>query len=321
MTTIRSKIIVNVIIILVAVLAVVSINYVNLYKLKKLQDECTSNYQDAVLAENASNIGVRMSSIIGSAEINREMDQSAKEWATAKEKEGKLLDELGKKVKNQEKELFSASKKAYDTEIALYEGQMLPLLTSTSELTDDMRRLDGEMDKLNDVIRENLEKVSESMMKDAKKSDGVFVATISKAIIESIIIGLVAILLQAGLATWLMRTIMKPVDALRVMLMDMSQGEGDLTKRLDDTAKDEFADVSRYFNLFIDKLRNMIRQIANTSEQVSSAASQLNATAGQIATGSEEVAAQAGTVATAGEEMAATSGDIAQNCQMVAEGA
>jgi methyl-accepting chemotaxis protein len=103
--------------------------------------------------------------------------------------------------------------------------------------------------------------------------------------------------------------------------MDISQGEGDLTKRLDDTTKDELADVSKYFNLFIEKLRTMISQIANTSSQVSSAATQLNATADQIATGAEEVAAQAGTVATAGEEMAATSGDIAQNCQMVAEGA
>jgi len=77
----------------------------------------------------------------------------------------------------------------------------------------------------------------------------------------------------------------------------------------------------RYFNLFIEKLRTMVIQIANTSGQVASAASQLNASSEQIATGSEEVAAQAATVATAGEEMSATSADIAQNCQMAAEGA
>jgi methyl-accepting chemotaxis protein len=114
---------------------------------------------------------------------------------------------------------------------------------------------------------------------------------------------------------------MKPVDALRLMLMNISQGEGDLTKRLDDTTKDELADICKYFNLFIEKLRNMIANISQTSAQVSAASIHLHSTAERIATGAEEVAAQAGTVATAGEEMSATSGDIAQNCQLAAEGA
>jgi len=104
------------------------------------------------------------------------------------------------------------------------------------------------------------------------------------------------------------------------MLQDIAQGEGDLTKRLDDSTQDELADVSRFFNLFIDKLHHMIGQIASTTEQVASASVQLNATADQMATGAEEVSAQAATVATAGEEMSATSGDIAQNCQLAAEG-
>jgi len=38
---------------------------------------------------------------------------------------------------------------------------------------------------------------------------------------EAVVIGIFGILLQAGLAGWLLRTIMKPVDALRLMLMDM----------------------------------------------------------------------------------------------------
>ena len=64
-----------------------------------------------------------------------------------------------------------------------------------------------------------------------KMSDEEFDAMIKKITMEGLIICLTGILLQAGLATWLLRTIMKPVDALRLMLMDISQGEGDLTKR------------------------------------------------------------------------------------------
>ncbi len=322
MATIRSKIIVNVIIILLAIVAIVSLNYVNLHKLKRLQDEAGNNYTDAVLAENAANIGPRLSSIIGNAEVNRELDQTAKELTNAKEKEGKLLDEVGKRVQTkEEKEWFAAAKKAYEEEIALFEGKLLPLFKTTNGITDEIKQLDKELDKSSNVISENMEKLSDSMKKDAKKSDDEFDSTISKTITEGVIIGLLAILLQAGLATWLMRTIMKPVNALRTMLMDISQGEGDLTRRLDDTTKDELAEISKYFNLFIEKLHGIISKISSTSTQVAAASSQLQATAEHIATGAEEVAAQAGTVATAGEEMSATSGDIAQNCQMAAEGA
>ncbi|MFA7405014.1 MAG: methyl-accepting chemotaxis protein, partial [Pelobacteraceae bacterium] len=101
----------------------------------------------------------------------------------------------------------------------------------------------------------------------------------------------------------------------------MAQGEGDLTRRLDASAGDELADISHMLNLFIEKLHTIIADVASTTSQVASAATQLQATAVQIAAGAEEVAAQSGTIATAGEEMSATSGDIARNCQYAAEGA
>jgi methyl-accepting chemotaxis protein len=130
-----------------------------------------------------------------------------------------------------------------------------------------------------------MDKVVASLEKEMKTSDEEFDSDIQRMIAQSLIIGLAGILLQAGLAGWLMTTIMRPVNALRTMLMDISQGEGDLTKRLDDTTKDELADVSRYFNLFIEKLRGIISQVAQTAVQVASASNQLHSTAEQIATG------------------------------------
>ncbi len=321
MATIKSKIIVNVVIVLLTVTAIVAMNYFNLHKLKKLQDNVAEQYKEAVLAEDAANIGPRLATVIASAEINRDLDQSAKEWAVAKEKEGKILDELGKKLDTaEEKDFFSAGRKAFDAEIALFEGKMVPLLQNSKEMTEEIRKLDGESDHLSEAIRENLEKIATGKDQVAKQSDDQFDADIIKTITESLIIGLVGILFQAGLAGWLLTTIMRPLNSLKVMLLDISQGEGDLTKRLDDSTKDELAEISRYFNQFIEKLKGIIGQIAQATVEMASASVQLHATAEQMATGVEEVAAQAGTVATAGEEMSATSGDIAQNCQFAAEG-
>ncbi len=147
----------------------------------------------------------------------------------------------------------------------------------------------------------------------------------SQALVKSaytwlIIACVFAILMAIACAVLITRSITVPLDRMRSMFQDIAQGEGDLTKRLDVSSKDELGETCRWFNVFVDKLHGIIGQVAGNAVQVASAANQLMATAEQIATGAEEVAAQASTVATAGEEMSATSGDIAQNCQMAAEG-
>jgi len=322
MATIKSKIIVNVIIILITILGIVGTNYFNLKEMQSMQDIGAKRAQDAVDAKEASMSGMTLYQIIADAVINRELDKTAKDWAAKKEEALKNIDLTIKAADTpEERKLAEEVKVAAQEIVSLFEGKMLPLLKSTEGLSPEIRDLDGKIDEQVAKIESGMDKVVASLAKEMKDSDEEFDSDVKNAILQALIIGFIGLLLQAGLAGWLLRTIMKPVDALRLMLMDISQGEGDLTKRLDDTTKDELAEVSRFFNIFIDKLRTMIGNIAQTSSQVASASTQLQATADHIATGSEEVAAQAGTVATAGEEMSATSGDIAQNCLMAAEGA
>lgn len=137
---------------------------------------------------------------------------------------------------------------------------------------------------------------------------------------SSVIIALIVLVLGVLLSFYITGTITRPLNAMKRMIEDIAQGEGDLTKRLDASSRDELGDVSRCFNTFVDKLQGIINRIAQTTEQVAAASVQLRQTSGRMATGAEMVTAQAATVATAGEEMSATSGDIAQNCQMAAEG-
>ena len=321
MATIRSKIIINVIILLLTIIGIVGFNYFDLSTLRHLQDEGAQRARDAVQAKEASMGGVLLYQIIADAVINRDLAETNKDWA---EKKAVVLKEIDAVIKAadtpEEKKLGEEVKTAANELIGLFETKMLPLLKSAEGITAEVKELDGKIDDQAAKIEAGMDKIVAAMEKEMKAADEEFDSTIRKTIIKSLVIGIIGILLQAGLASWLMTTIMRPVNSLRDMLQDIAQGEGDLTKRLDDSTKDELAEISRYFNLFIEKLRGMITQIASTTEQVASASVQLNATAVQMANGAEEVSAQAATVATAGEEMSATSGDIAQNCQLAAEG-
>ncbi|MDR1985346.1 MAG: methyl-accepting chemotaxis protein, partial [Treponema sp.] len=74
----------------------------------------------------------------------------------------------------------------------------------------------------------------------------------------SIVIALLCILGGAGITFVLAGTIAKPILQVSSMLKDISQGEGDLTKRISINTKDEIEDLARYFNLTIEKIRSLI---------------------------------------------------------------
>ncbi len=139
---------------------------------------------------------------------------------------------------------------------------------------------------------------------------------------ETVILAVIicAAILQALLITLITRQLLSEVKKVVVGLQGIAQGEGDLTKRLDDSSKDEIGELCLWFNTFIEKLHGIISQVAHNSVNVAASANELYSNAEQMATGIEVVAGQTLTVATAGEEMTATSSDIARNCVMAAEG-
>ncbi|GHU64362.1 methyl-accepting chemotaxis protein [Spirochaetia bacterium] len=53
----------------------------------------------------------------------------------------------------------------------------------------------------------------------------------------------------------------KPVVSVALTLKDISEGEGDLTKTIPVNGNDEIADLSRYFNLTLEKIKNLIISI------------------------------------------------------------
>jgi len=167
------------------------------------------------------------------------------------------------------------------------------------------------------MVNEFSVQMDKRMQEMVKEAEG----TAKKVQLTVLLLAAIASLFAVIAAILIIRSITKPLALFLERTTDIAQGEGDLTKRLEVNGSDEIAQISRMFNLFIEKLHGIISQISSTSTQVAASSSQLNSTAERIATGAEEVAAQASTVATAGEEMSATSGDIAQNCQMAAEGA
>ena len=132
MATIKSKIIVNVVILLLTIIGIVGMEYATITTLGKIQDDGATAASDSREAENASSIGSRLYMVIADAVINRELDKIAKEWVTEKEKEYKLMEQAIKMAHTKdEKEWTAAAKKAIDDLAVLFETRMMPALKTT----------------------------------------------------------------------------------------------------------------------------------------------------------------------------------------------
>jgi|WetSurMetagenome_2_1015567.scaffolds.fasta_scaffold33052_1 methyl-accepting chemotaxis protein len=106
------------------------------------------------------------------------------------------------------------------------------------------------------------------------------------------------------------RSIIKPLKDTVLMIKDIAEGEGDLTRRLDVKSNDEIRELANWFNLFLDKLQNIIKQIAENSNIMDSASSDLLKIAGKMSSSSAQTFSLANTVALSTEDMSSNLNEV-----------
>lgn len=71
------------------------------------------------------------------------------------------------------------------------------------------------------------------------------------------------------------RAIIQPLRSATLVMQDIAEGEGDLTKRLDVASQDETGQLATNFNLFLDKLQMIISDVTQATEQLAASSEQL----------------------------------------------
>jgi methyl-accepting chemotaxis protein len=104
----------------------------------------------------------------------------------------------------------------------------------------------------------------------------------------------------------LVRTISQSLSRLTQMIHNIAEGEGDVTKRLETAGgfgNDELGEVSRLFNLFMDKLQEILRGVAAHTDKLATASQQLLDASEQITINSGETAVQSISVSRATQQV------------------
>ncbi|AET69445.1 methyl-accepting chemotaxis protein [Desulfosporosinus orientis DSM 765] len=144
----------------------------------------------------------------------------------------------------------------------------------------------------------------------------------------SILVALVAIL-AIGIVLFIVSSnITKPIVHTSKVLKDISEGEGDLTQRLENQGKNEVGELASYFNRFIENIHSIVKEVSVTAENLGSTSEELSAAAEEATASSEQVANTLGQLADGASEQAIAVGNTSKvieqlsvNAQQVAENA
>ena len=118
-------------------------------------------------------------------------------------------------------------------------------------------------------------------------------------------------------AIFLSRRTAARLRRLTSMIQDIAEGEGDVTKRLEASVgfgNDELGEVCRLFNLFMDKLQEILRGISGHTQKLAIASQQL-------LEASEQITANSGETATQSTSVARVTQQVSQNLQSLSTGA
>ncbi|MGA3107025.1 MAG: methyl-accepting chemotaxis protein [Terriglobales bacterium] len=166
-------------------------------------------------------------------------------------------------------------------------------------------------------LQGKIEETSDQLGKSAKQAEVTAGQKAARATRSMFLIcGLSLLMLFVGSFT-LVRAIASSLSRLTMMIQDIAEGEGDITKRLEAAGSfgnDELGEVSRLFNLFMDKLQEILRGVAVHTHKLAASSEQLLEASQQITVNSKETAAQSNSVSRVTQL-------VSQNLQSLSAGA
>ncbi|MCW8331442.1 methyl-accepting chemotaxis protein [Photobacterium sp. SDRW27] len=136
---------------------------------------------------------------------------------------------------------------------------------------------------------------------------------IEEALMDSIITSVIMLSIAILLTVIILNAVYRPILLLKEMVLDLSRGNGDLTRRIPVTSTDDLGEISEGINGFIGNLQELMIEVSQSSEHISKSVGQLKSQSDDNIGVLREHTKETELIVSAVEEMSATANDVAQN--------
>ena len=193
--------------------------------LRHLQDEGMGLVRVASSAQKLSAQGAALYQIVADAEINHQLAQTRSDWAAEKQNTEALFSNLSAQLTSaDDKALLDTAHEKYKAYTDLFEQKMLPVLDANSEMTPEVRALDGDIDEACQKMVKPLVQLSHDATVRADASDANFDATSKTILMIGTLVGVLALIAGTVVNFIVVRHISQPLKTLANLLHRLVSG-------------------------------------------------------------------------------------------------
>jgi methyl-accepting chemotaxis protein len=174
------------------------------------------------------------------------------------------------------------------------------------------------IDSLNVKLKEmdtTLNLIIERVLTNAEKSSDDSQKAIISGILISICISIILIVLVTLIAVMLSRNISRSLTLFREIFSQGTSGDLNTKYPVNFTTKNEFNELGQLFNQFMDKVRSVIKEVVDTSNELSVSSEELSSTTMNFANNSQGQAASSEEITASMEEISAAVDNMTNNSQ------
>jgi len=191
------------------------------------------------------------------------------------------------------------------------------ILSASGGSDEAMGKVAG-LGKENKALSETMEALDKAIAAEFQSQ----LDTVDSYSVRTRITGLVLVVLAmvaCGFAWWIVQyKVVAPLHVLANRMQDIAEGEGDLTSRLAVEGHNEIDEVGRWFNVFIERIEAIIRQVAVNARTLGESAAELAAAANETAVQSTQQQEQAQRITATMSEISTAVLEISQTTQSAA---
>ncbi|MBF0204355.1 MAG: HAMP domain-containing protein, partial [Desulfamplus sp.] len=167
-----------------------------------------------------------------------------------------------------------------------------------------------------DLINKQIENRHRQTQDSIAQFNDLFDKSIQESVTYQIILSaFIVIALILTIIICLQIIVTKPINSSVEMVKDIAQGEGDLTRRLVISNNDEIGDLSGWFNIFVEKLQGLIRNVSSDAVVLNSSAGELSQISASMSGRVVSLSDRSRSVASAAEEMSTNMASVASACE------
>lgn len=220
--------------------------------------------------------------INGDSKYSEQIEEKAEDIESSfKDLGNKALTKEEKEAFKEMEDAFSKYRMASEKVISFYDGQKDYSMQLHFGEEREIRKefLDPAIDTYMKNISAKVKADKQELESSSKRFTLLMVILASAVILAGAVIGVVIV-----------RSILKPLRLVNQQMGEISSGEADLTQTIQVKNRDEIGKLAEGFNQFTAQLRDIMKMVNVTAEQVAASSEQLTASAEQTILTSEQVA-------------------------------